>query len=817
MTDKVLKLSFYNFNFRVCFFLSIFFNPAVFSAEQVQQYDIPAQSLNNALLHFAAESDLTLIFTSDKVRGLKSKALQGKHTAKQAIELLLQESGYKYQFIDINTVTITPVTKTDSNNIEQKLPQLVNQSNSVKVLQPLTVLGKGREYRELGNKDQSYSRVHTRAATRTDSDIKSIPQSIQVITQPLINDQASLTVSESLRNISGVSTGSSQLTPSFDLTQIRGFPAEQLLDGFTQYYNAGDRESLVNIERIEVLKGSNALLYGGGSGAPSGGLVNIVSKLPEDRATREAGVRYGSYQYYQPYFDINQPINQHVLFRVTAEYTHSDSYINVIETERYNINPALIITDHDSTQLTLQGKFSSWEQVDYQGLPAYGTITGEFSIMPDLYIGPKDIEPSEANFNGVWAGLDHTLNELLSLSIKARYTQSDFDQKIQTIFGADGIQAGQPLIGTSNWALFNTQLYQQQQEISLVANVLAKFELGPTENKVLIGGDYSEFKDEGFIESGSSLGLVDLKQPVFSEPYVKPGQGINNIFVTNKTYGAYIQLQSTLYDQFHLLAGVRLGSVSIDYNNMSTGFEAKAATLKTKFLPKLGFVYELTNNLSWFMGYSEGMRGQPFVNFVATPEPELSRHIESGLKINFQSGLSGQLAVYQIDRNHIAIIDNTDAKRRSKTTGKQRSQGIELDLTWKLNNEISLLSSYAYTDAQYINHQPATLKGRSLPHVADQSGKFWFNYQFSQAELSGLSMGAGIYAQSGVYLENSDLQSNGFYKIDAAVNYTLEHIKVSLALKNLTDEHYFESLNYFGGRFVPAQPFSTYLSFSMRY
>ncbi|GEM_PF-293628 len=787
-------------------------------AETLHDYDIPAQSLNNGLVQFAAEADLNLIFPVDKIRGLNCKALKGRMTVQQGLSNLLQSSGYQYHFIDQNTVTLVPHadSKTSPSVVKDSLASS-NQKNSIKVLQPLTVMGQLSADNRRQRLSRPYRTLETTSATRTATAIKSVPQSIQVVTRSLIDDQGNLGVSDALKNISGVTVGHTQLTPSFDFTQIRGFRAEQLLDGFTQYYNAGDRESLANIERIEVLKGSNALLYSGGSGSPAGGLVNIVSKAPIERSMIEAGIKYGSYQYYQPYFDLNQPINDQILFRVTGEYTYSESYLDVIETERFNINPALTITNNDNTSFKLQGKISSWEQVDYQGLPAQGSVTGDFSIHPETYIGPEDIEPSYAKFYGIWGAFDHAFNDHLSLTLKARYAESKFDQKIQTIFGADGIQADQAFSNPSTWALFNTELYQQQQELSFVGSILAKFSLGPVDNKLLMGADYSQYEDEGFIES-ASVGAVDLNKISFNSPYRKPGAGINNIFVVNTTYGGYLQLQSTFYDRLHLLTGVRLGYVNIDYKNESPGFKTTAQTQETKILPRIGATFDLTNSVSGFVSYSEGMRGQPFVNFVASPEAETSQQLEAGIKFDFSMGLNGQMAVYQIDRGNVAITDNTDPLRRSKTTGEQRSQGVEADLNWQLNKNINLLGSYAYTDALYIQHILTTDKGNPIPHIPKHSGRIWANYQFDQPLFNGLGVGAGIYAQSGGYLENSQFnKSDSLYSIDAALNYQVESFKISAVLKNLTNNRTYESLNYFGGRFVQSQPLSAYINFSLRY
>ena len=133
-----------------------------------------------------------------------------------------------------------------------------------------------------------------------------------------------------------------------------------------------------------------------------GGVININSKLPKAKAFGEVGIKFGTNSFIQPFFDINQPINDNVLFRVTGEYTTANSNIDVIDQTRYNKNPTLTLTNNDDTTFTLQGKFSRWSQQEYQGLPATGTVTGNFRIKPDLFIGNQDIPDSTAEFKGIW-------------------------------------------------------------------------------------------------------------------------------------------------------------------------------------------------------------------------------------------------------------------------------------------------------------------------------------------------------------------------------------------------------------------------------
>ena len=647
------------------------------------------------------------------------------------------------------------------------------------------------------------------------------PQSIQVIKRVLLADQQTITLNESLRNVSGVVPTSPIFTPATDTsTRIRGFASEQLIDGFTQYYNPGDRQSMVNIDRIEVLKGTNGILYSGGSGSPVGGLVSVISKLPEAVASREIGFKVGSYDFYQPYIDINQPLHKNVLFRFTGEYTKAGSYLDNVKTQRYNINPTLTFTNNDTTTFTLQGKVSRWSQPDYQGLPATGTITGNFTIPRATFINPANLPDSKSEFNGVWGTLDHKFNNIWSINLKARYSNSSFNEKTQSLAGADMFIADKPFFGNT-WFLYNAALSQKQQELSFLGNATAKFDWAFTKNTVLIGADHSSFDDRGYMDVnmgafGMGAGMVDLSKPLVFPTYGSAGAGVDNMFVKNTTYGGYVQLQSTVYDKLHLLTSVRLGHVGIAYKNNTNGLDSNGG--KTKFLPRVGAVFDITKEYALFVNYSEGMRGQPFVNFVGAPQPEESATIEGGLKFDIAKQLTGQIAGYQIERNNVAVTDNTDPLRRSKAAGKQRSRGIETDLTWKINDGLSILANYAHTDARFSDNLAGVPQGNRLPSVPEDSGRLWINYRFQDALLQGLSIGGGVYAQGKTYLSNNNtFRVAGYHTFDASIAYDYKNFRVATTVKNLTNEHYYQAYNYFGGRVIPSEGTTAYATFSVKF
>ena len=262
---------------------------------------------------------------------------------------------------------------------------------------------------------QGYRAITTVSATKTGTPIQETPQSIQVITRGLIDDQQNLTVSETLENVSGV-TGPNPLAFGQFYTLVRGFPAETYIDGLPTYFQPGARDLIDNVERIEVLKGPTGILYAGGQ-APIGGIVDIVSKVPTLASVTEVGVTGGSRGFVSPYFDVNRPLtdNGTVLFRLTGQFQRDVPSVEFVVTHSFAIDPTLTFTNNAGTSLTLQGFFSRRTQPDYTGLPAVGTVdTSAFRIRPFLFPSTQTVPDTSSELYGATVRLDHVFNSVWS-------------------------------------------------------------------------------------------------------------------------------------------------------------------------------------------------------------------------------------------------------------------------------------------------------------------------------------------------------------------------------------------------------------------
>lgn len=662
---------------------------------------------------------------------------------------------------------------------------------------------------------RGYESITADSTTKTRTPLKQIPRSVQVINSEVMDDQKVQSISEALHNSSGVVTNNPLTTPGWDSTLVRGFAAEQLQDGSSLINNMGDRESTINIERIEVLKGPNAILYGGNQGTPVGGSINLISKMPETTPFTQLGTTIGSNNLVKPSFDVNQPVNESVLVRVTGEYTKSESQNDVIERNNYNVNPTVKLKIKDDTTVILQGKVSRWEGQDYQGLPAVGTIAGDFKIDRNLFIGDKNVPDSTSSLDSLAVNVEHKFNDIWSVNTKAYAANSEFDERIQLNL------ANEPMMD-STFMLLNTRMYQEQQSRSLNADLKGEFS---TNTKLIFGTEVSTLDDKSFMDNMgmmvgnmpplNSLNYVDLINPIYSNPYVDANTDIWGGEVKNRTYGIYTQIQQTLFDKLHVLAGTKLAKVTVDFEDNY----GASKTEKTKLLLQGGVAYDVNDNITLFTSYSEGIKGVGWSNYVATPKPIESQQEEAGVKFAVNSQLSGSVAAFKINKKNTNVADPATGGLTSIPNGEEESRGEELDLLWQPASNFSILSNYTHVDATYTkNVSSSVLDGNKLAGVPEHSGRVWANYKFSNPTLKGFSTGLGVYAQSATMLDGENkYEVPAFHTYDAKIAYTNKSYETSLVVKNLTDRDYYERLDYFGGRVTSGMERTYLVNFTYKF
>jgi len=667
-------------------------------------------------------------------------------------------------------------------------------------------------------KDEGY-KVTDAASLRTPVPILETPQSVQVLTRTLIDEQNLTTLSEALRNISGVVPA--QPSEAVLIKPIvRGFSSEIYVDGLPQYGDAStyDPSSLVGVERVEVAKGPTSQLFGGGTGAPVGGLINVISASPEQKATYSASFRTGSFSTIQPSVDVNQPLGSNVAARVSAEYVHADDAIDAVTNKRITVAPSLRI-GFDDTSLVLRVNYNRIEQLEYAGLPF--AMIGFPGVNPFRFSGAKDA-PKTTIENVVLTGVfTHRLSDSLTAQLRVRSYNNTVNEN-----GSFPFFAFYPPTGSVYPIVTARMPGTKIREMTFDGSLTGTFSTGPIEHVLIAGAQYDMVDYHGTMGFNlfAPFGTLDYltnqlnyADPNSDVPFGPTDFPYDTYVNTYRTIGLYVQDQVTVADRIHVLAGLRYTRLESTegFNNV---FSPKHHFNRVD--PRVGVTVDVAQGVSLFGGYATGSRQSIFFNPSVTPTtPETSQSWEAGLKFALRNvGLSGTIAAFHQTRNHVPLTDPFGVLG-TRQIGQQRSKGIEADVIWEPAKSFSLLASYAYTRAQVTKDDVTGNVGQYLTRVPEHSGRIAARYRFLDGALKGFGLGAGMTAASGAYttLPNTD-KTGGYAVFDAQASYETGPFKVSATITNLTNKLYFQPYLYLNQSVVrPGTPRSASVTLSVKH
>ncbi len=687
---------------------------------------------------------------------------------------------------------------------------------------PITLPEARVEARPVEERDQvgpirGYQALTSSSATRTDTPLREIPQSVTVLNHRLLEEQGARTLEDALRNAPGVVPESPLFLNQNLNTLVRGFQAEIYRDGLPSYFDLGLSQSLLGVERIEVLKGPSGSLFGGGQGGGHGGLVNIVSRQPSPTNSYEAGVRLGPNGYRNGFFDVNQVAatvgGTQFIVRMQGEQLHSRSYISNLRTDGYNVQPALTIRN-DQTSLTVQAFFSERRANDYPGLPPEQMRGTRFGFDRFVNANGANVPRTVSQRNGVRALFEHKINDIFTLRFAGQYAVSNIEQQAQFQFGPAAAAFGYPVNG-STYFRYNAYLQQDITQLSALPTLQARFTTGPVKHTVLTGIDYDRTTDNGGI-GFAFADLFDFAAPA-NTPFVQPAVPVTRN--TYRTVAGFVQDQVTAWDRVHLLGAVRV--TDLDITSRPDGATRTTAET-TRVTPRVGLGVDVLPGVTPFIGWGSGIRspgGYAFSGFVNRPRPELSEQLEAGVKVQLPFGITGNLAWFEIERRNVAYFDLAAGGNRQ--IGQQRSRGVDLDLLWQPNSNLSVLGSFAHTVAETVQDSIIT-KGTPLRLVPRNAARGWAAYRFTGVGpewLDGLTLGAGITAVAGAPTSDTanPVRTKGYTTIDAMISHSIGPVRLALNGRNLGNQRYVIPFSYLNNAVAPGAGREVFLTASVRF
>lgn len=508
----------------------------------------------------------------------------------------------------------------------QQLPQTQQPqaSQPPTQTQPTQPSASGDEPIELvvtGEQD-GYNVPDSSTATRTDTPLRDIPQSIQVIPQQVIKDQQITRISDATRNVSGVSPLSGYGGFSDDYT-IRGFTNSNLLrNGFTtsNFFTYG-----ANVERVEVLKGPSSVLYGQ---VEPGGVINFVTKQPLGSPYYAADLTVGSFSFYRGAIDLSGPLtdDKKLLYRLNVAYENSGSFRDFYHQEIFSVSPVITYKPSENTTLNFEYEYGRRRGTFDRGLPP-GPV---FLTLPiSRFLGEPDSFLSIDYQQGT-ATVDHRFSENLQLR-SSLSVQSSFDNNVYT--QADGdLEADGRTAPRSNIVNRN----RRNEDYSWQTDLIGKFNTGSIAHQLLLGFELRRNTDINPNFFGGDIAPIDIFNPVYG---ARPtGPVVLRVFGTRiSTTGVYLQDQVTLLSNLKLLVGGRYDFVFSDNSaKIGDADTTNSNFYDSAFSPRVGLVYQPIEPISLYASYSSSFvpNNSRTANGISL-EPSRGTQYEVGIKSEF--------------------------------------------------------------------------------------------------------------------------------------------------------------------------------------
>ena len=651
-------------------------------------------------------------------------------------------------------------------------------------------------------------------ATRTDTPLRDIPQSIQVIPRQVIEDQQATSIEEVLENAAGVTFLGNIDAQGIDFA-IRGFDSAPVLrDGFRLLGFAGSggatAPEVAILEQVEVLRGPASVLFGQ---AEPGGVINLVSKQPLSEPYYNVQIQGGNRGFVSPSIDFSGPVTDdgRVLYRFNALYRQENSFRDFDEDfNRFAIAPTVTWQIGDRTDLTF-----NLEYINDDDPADFGTVLvgdGDTVIPDDRVINNPD-DTIEKDYLSVGYTLEHRFSENWQLRNRFSFISDEFDYSVIDL----------PFFFDESTGIVSRGFTDRDNEdefYSLYTNLQGNFSTGPIGHTLLFGVDVSRTESSGFTRFSTTpefVTFLDIFNPDYSSAPAPDSESIPIAFgsdITTDRLGIYLQDQIDLLDNLILVAGVRYDTVDQDTTDIVTDLETNQ--YDDAVTPRVGLVYQPIEPVSLYANYARSFnpnggtdaQGQPF-------EPEEGRGFEVGIRAEpIENRLAMTLAYFDIVKRNVLVSDPV-VPFASVATGEQRSRGVDFDVTGEILPGWNVIASYAYIDAE-VTEDTTDIVGNRLIGIPEHSASLWTTYEIQSGNLQGLGFGVGfnfIGDRQGD-LANS-FEADSYFLANAALFYRRDNWRLGVNIDNLFDSDYIESVNGFRFRQVfPGPPLTVRASVS---
>jgi len=647
-----------------------------------------------------------------------------------------------------------------------------------------------------GRINKSYKSDYSFAGTKIQTELIDIPQSISAVTKELIKDRMNFTLKDAADEVAGVNNYS-----GYDDYTIRGFKAEnaRMINGLRGYNTTYTSAMLVNVERIEVIKGPAAALYGN---CDPGGTINLVTKKPLPQKESEIDISAGTWDHYRAQGDITGPLNTNktLLYRLSAGYDKTNSFRDQYFAKSYEIAPSLSYIPNEKIQVNIDFSFSHINTILDRGQPG---------LLNDPILTSTPINLIASQPGDYLHENDYATNLLFSYKINKHigFNSGYLNYITQQNTAEHGVH--------SYIMPDSVNLYFSQWVYHTVTNTFTnyftyRFSTGAINHQLLAGYDYISSKvdlDQNYFEDANAFGqssgiagTFSLKNPIYTSAPAGSyklsdyGSGATDVDATvYHTQGLYIQEQVE-WKKWRLLFGLRQELYTAGDNDDNT--DTTDDDGEKVLLPRIGLVFKLRPCISVYGTYNKGF--DPFEASTSTQvfdapfKPITSELFEAGAKADlFNNQLGASVAVYQLTLHNVAVNANDISNPNLYIQqGEDRSRGVETELDGNILPDLSASVSYSYCVAKVIKSKIAAQEGSLVENAPENSSSSWIKYTFQNRALKGFGIAIGhIQAGTRNTLETG-IRLPGYFLLNGGIRYQYKHYNAALNVNNIFNKTY---------------------------
>jgi catecholate siderophore receptor len=665
----------------------------------------------------------------------------------------------------------------------------------------------------------------TSVATKSNTPLINIPQSVSVLTKNFIKDQAPLGLTDVTRYVPGVAVHQGE--GNRDELVIRG------VDSSANFFVNGIRDDvqifrdLYNTQSIEVVKGPSALTFGRGAG---GGLLNRTLKEADGTRLYEATVQSGSYGDRRISIDAGQAVNDSVAVRFNAFYEGSETFRDFGNLERYGINPTVTLKPNDTTKIKLSYEYYHDERTADRGNPSQalpGIPGGAAAFNPatpfapngnlTTFFGGPNYNVAKADVQTSRVDIEHDFEN--GLTVKNSSVYADYNKFYQNVYPGGAVNTAQTSV-----ALNAYQHWTDRDNAINQTDFTYKTSTGPLLHTIGFGTEFDrqtgiDLRNTGiFASTGTNSFNTNPFDPTFfgaidfiHHPTATNTDGVTSADSNSKyalnTQSAYVRDQIEITRWLQVVGGVRYDRFDMSAVDRNTGIQR--ARVDEKLSPQAAIIVKPMSNLSVYTAYSVSYlpaSGDQFSSLSTGTlilEPQKFENTEVGVKWDISPRLQYTAAVYNLNRTNQPIADGNNLGFFFPS-GSTLTRGFETALTGYITNDWQASLGYAYTDARITGATSATvLPGNRVQLVPYNQVSLWNKYQIDPIWGAGLGI---IYFGDSFASSDDTVRLPGFVRVDAALYVKInETWRGQLNIENIFDKGYWASADG-NNNISPGQP-----------